>query len=1233
MTISLSDNTPRISYTVDEGATQTAFTVPFEFFAGADLNFYVDGTKKTITTHYTVTGGDGATGTINTTSGNSVTGASGGSTVIITRSIALERTTDFPISGGFEISSLNTELDRFVGIQADLQDGIDRGLHLADDDTAVSMELPLVAVRKGTVLGFNATTGAPEVGPTIANVSSLSAITANISTVAGIASDVTTVAGIDSNVTTVAGVASNVTTVAGNTSNINSVVSNATNINTVAGSISNVNSVGGSIADVNTIAGISSDVTAVAADATDIGVVAGKATEIGRLGTAAAVADLDILATTDAVGDMNTLAAISSNITTVANIASNVTSVAGVSSLITSDFVSDLNTLATTDIVSDLNTLATADIVTDLNTLATSDIVSDINTLATSDIVSDINTLATSDIVSDLNTLATSDIVTDLNLLATSAIVEDLNLLATSSVIADMATLAGSGANPNITTLTASGAVTAGSLVLSGDATFGDDDKAIFGDDSDLQIYHDGSNSIIKDAGTGNLQINAGSFVVNNAANNASIIVGNDGGSVNIYHNGSEKIATTSTGVDITGTLTSDGLTVEATDSDPNVIIGNSGTGDATLTLRRSASDDIYTDIKLRNDGGAFSLISDSSSNDDKQRARFSGSGDISFYDSAGSSQAFYWDASAESLGIGTTSPLYTMHLYGADNQLATFESTDANANIGFKDSATTSVAQVGIKTNDLFFATGGSEAMRIDSSNRVGINSVPNTNWRNDATDTVLQLGTEATLHSDANVTTELWNNAYVNNSDQFKNISERGASRYMQYQGNHKWFTAASASAGSTITEINTTPKMILNASGNLGIGTTLPSAPLQVQGSAGEIRLQRPTASQADWSFKLPSSGGELTFYDNNNSSEAMRIDSSGNVGIGVVPETGWRTSNNEVVLQIDTASIYNNDGNDLYINSNWYLNSSAQNIYIESDFATSYSQQAGNHIWYYAASGTAGNTISFTEAMRIDSSGNLLVGKTTTASDPDTGMVLQSDGVFKSTSDGSRAGDFNRGTSDGEIVRFSKDGSGVGSIGSEGGDALYIQSGTTSGSGLHFKSNVGVIRPARNGATVDNAIDLGADTRRFKDLYLSGGAYLGGTGAANKLDDYEEGTWTPAYTAPSGVATYGVQTGSYTKVGNKVTVIAELQADRNTLSGLIKIGGLPFSSTGTGGGFYPTFAMRFGSDMSNLKGYVSGSELNLRKQATNAANSTTLDETDLSNAGTAYNYLYFTATYFT
>ena len=57
MTISVSDNTPRVSYSVAQGQTQTSFTVNFEFFAAADLNVFVDNTLKTITTHYTVSGG------------------------------------------------------------------------------------------------------------------------------------------------------------------------------------------------------------------------------------------------------------------------------------------------------------------------------------------------------------------------------------------------------------------------------------------------------------------------------------------------------------------------------------------------------------------------------------------------------------------------------------------------------------------------------------------------------------------------------------------------------------------------------------------------------------------------------------------------------------------------------------------------------------------------------------------------------------------------------------------------------------------------------------------------------------------------------------------------------------------------------------------------------------------------------------------------------------------------
>jgi hypothetical protein len=169
MTITLAQNAARVSYSVSEGATQTSFTVSFEFFDAADLNVYVDGTLKTISTHYTVSGGSGSTGAV----AISVTGASGGSTVVITRSIALARTTDFPTSGSFQIATLNTELDRFTAIAADLKDSVDRSLQLTDFDTAVSLVLPAVADRKGKVLAFNASTGAVEAGASVSAVQSV----------------------------------------------------------------------------------------------------------------------------------------------------------------------------------------------------------------------------------------------------------------------------------------------------------------------------------------------------------------------------------------------------------------------------------------------------------------------------------------------------------------------------------------------------------------------------------------------------------------------------------------------------------------------------------------------------------------------------------------------------------------------------------------------------------------------------------------------------------------------------------------------------------------------------------------------------------------------------------------------------------------------------------------------------------------------------------------------------
>ena len=95
------------------------------------------------------------------------------------------------------------------------------------------------------------------------------------------------------------------------------------------------------------------------------------------------------------------------------------------------------------------------------------------------------------------------------------------------------------------------------------DINFGDSDKAIFGAGSDLQIYHDGSDSYIAEggSGTGSLKIKANNLL---AYNNSDVpyFQGVTGGTFRIYHNGSTKLATTATGIDVTGSVTADGLTL-----------------------------------------------------------------------------------------------------------------------------------------------------------------------------------------------------------------------------------------------------------------------------------------------------------------------------------------------------------------------------------------------------------------------------------------------------------------------------------------------------------------------------------------------------------------------------------------------------------------------------------------------------------------------------------------------
>lgn len=135
-------------------------------------------------------------------------------------------------------------------------------------------------------------------------------------------------------------------------------------------------------------------------------------------------------------------------------------------------------------------------------------------------------------------------------------------------------------------------------------------------------------------------------------------------------------------------------------------------------------------------------------------------------------------------------------------------------------------------------------------------------------------------------------------------------------------------------------------------------------------------------------------------------------------------------------------------------------------------------------------------------------------------------------------------------------------------------------------------------------------------------------------ANDLDDYEEGTWTPTMTGSTSATgqTYSAQSGTYTKVGRKVTIIGRLTLSTlGTITGIVEIGGLPFACAASG--WAPVQIGLFaamGANFSSLCGYVNAgtSVIQLSGIKTATTGSSTLVQADLS----ATTDLMFSATYF-
>jgi len=273
-------------------------------------------------------------------------------------------------------------------------------------------------------------------------------------------------------------------------------------------------------------------------------------------------------------------------------------------------------------------------------------------------------------------------------------------------------------------------ATTSTGIAVTGNATFADNGKAIFGAGSDLEIFHDGSNSYVKEKGNGVLNISGGNainFLTGNDAAETGLTIATDG-AVTAYYDNAAKLATTSTGIDVTGTVTADGLTVDG----GNTIRLNASSTNDFLTLTQNGTQAVITADSDATGSLVFQTTSAGSSAD---RLEIAAGGDISFYEDTGTTPKMVWSSSAETLTVGgndstTSSGLKSLILgeYTDSGSGVVFRASSASA-INFEDSNASTAGRLYYNhTSDyMAFNTAASERMRIDSSGAISMPDVYN--------------------------------------------------------------------------------------------------------------------------------------------------------------------------------------------------------------------------------------------------------------------------------------------------------------------------------------------------------------------------------------------------------------------------------------------------------------------------------------------------------------------------
>jgi hypothetical protein len=182
--------------------------------------------------------------------------------------------------------------------------------------------------------------------------------------------------------------------------------------------------------------------------------------------------------------------------------------------------------------------------------------------------------------------------------------------------------------------------------------------------------------------------------------------------------------------------------------------------------------------------------------------------------------------------------------------------------------------------------------------------------------------------------------------------------------------------------------TRRMTISSTGDVGIGTGSPAYKLDVSGSVIRLNNSGSTADifltdsgTTNGHVRLRGESNAMKFITGNGISATL--DSSGNLGLGVTPSAWWSSTK---AIQIGAGGVISGRTDTAarnYFASNAYLNSTPAWTYIATNYATRYEQNDGQHQWFTAPSGTAGNAVSFTQALTLTANANLLLGGT---SDP-------------------------------------------------------------------------------------------------------------------------------------------------------------------------------------------------------------------------------------------------------